>query len=101
MAKTPKRTKRTVPTTIEIDISEHLAPLFMHIIQVQMQVTTLRLALEDEGILTASVKDKAMKRAQQIWEPVLKTIEEALAASDPIRLQRLEQLLKDFKGPLQ
>lgn len=71
--------------------------LLLSLIDAHMQITALRLALEDQGILTPAQKDSAMRRAKEIWGPRRKSVE-AIPTTGEIQL---EDFLPPPEEPIQ
>ena len=79
------------------DLTPILKSLLLQILSAYEQITALRLALESTGILTAEVKASAMERSEAQWRERRQSIERIGATQDAL----LQQLLKDFEGPVQ
>lgn len=80
-----------------IDINDIIRHFLRLYINTQMQVTAMRFALEDQGILTPDAKSSAMARAQEIWGPRLAAIEK----SEPTEESLIRSILESFEGPIQ
>jgi hypothetical protein len=80
-----------------INTNDAVKGLLLTINYLQTQMTALRFALEDQGILTSAQKDSAMTRSLEIWGPRRKTIE-AIGATEDTTLQ---DFLSSFEGPIQ
>ena len=72
--------------------SADLTQLFLSVLislnYAQTQLTAMRFALEEANVLTPSVKDSTMLRAQEIWGPRRRALEEIRSKIGP----RLEDL---------
>ncbi len=79
------------------DLTPILKYLLLQAITNSEQVTAMRIALEDAGILTPEVKAFAMARSKQFWK-VRRERFEGIGASEQDLLLRF---LKDFEGPAQ
>lgn len=79
------------------DLNEALRLLLAGFIDLQTQLTAMRLALEAHGILTYEVKTEVMKQAREVWRARREAVER-LGATEEIDL---EEFLSSFEGPLQ
>lgn len=89
--------KKISAPTEAIDVNLAVRSMLRTILDLQTQLTAFRLALEDQHVLTPFVKEAAMLRAMEIWEPRRKALE-ALGSNDASLLQHI---LQDTEGPVQ
>ena len=83
----------------ETDHVDQSARVFhLIILKLHSQVTAMRIALEDAGLITQEVKNASMAQSMEIWGPAIARAEKLVESSEE---SSLLELLRDFEGPLQ
>jgi len=79
------------------DLNNVVKDLMLMLNDIQTQITALRFAMEDQGLLSPDQKASAMKRSLEIWGPRKAALEKLGATEDTT----LEKLLSSARGPIQ
>lgn len=92
-----KRPSRTKAKKIKIDLTPLLRRFMLQLLSQQEQITALRYAIQDNGLLDQQAMASAMNKSEARWLRHRQVLEGAEANTDA----QIEQMLREFEGPIQ
>ena len=92
-----KKPKTTKAKKIKVDLTPLVRRFMLQLLVQQEQITALRYAIQDNGLLDRQAMASAMKKSEARWRRHRRALEGTETNTDA----QIEQMLREFEGPIQ